>query len=154
MAMDDWMANLGGADDQWVAEVWPAKSRTFAIGFRHNLGGWKPEEELVDLAAQFQELEVKVLAARETWDQTIDEFEGKYRDPRDMFPTSKFEPYWRQRTEQCDPGIKLVEALCAEANCVGNRMRAIPAQSIQGIAAKAATLRFDTGLYPDDPAAP
>ncbi|RWA59454.1 hypothetical protein [Mesorhizobium sp.] len=33
-------------------------------------------------------------------------------------------------------------------------MRSIPAQTIQGIAAKAITLTFDSGLYPDDPDSP
>lgn len=52
-AMDAWMEDIGGAPDEFVAEIYPSKAREYAIGFRHNLAGWSPDEKLFELEAAF-----------------------------------------------------------------------------------------------------
>ncbi|RWA59455.1 hypothetical protein [Mesorhizobium sp.] len=96
LAMDDWMADLGGDKDAFVAEIHPSKAREFPIGFRHNLGGWHPHGELILLSLQFQELEIKCLAAREMCHDVVCDFEKKFGEDRDRVPFDKWEPYWAQ----------------------------------------------------------
>lgn len=52
-AMDDWMVDLGGAPDEYVAEIYPSKARKYAIGFRNTLAGWSSDEKLFALEAAF-----------------------------------------------------------------------------------------------------
>ncbi|RUU93370.1 hypothetical protein EOB59_03460 [Mesorhizobium sp. M7A.F.Ca.MR.176.00.0.0] len=51
-AMDGWMEDIGGDYDAFVAEIWSAKSGK-GLGFRHNLGGWTPDEKILELEAAF-----------------------------------------------------------------------------------------------------
>jgi len=59
-----------------------------------------------------------------------------------------------QRSVACDHFIDAVADAAGELDVLANRIRAIPAATIAGIAAKAATLQFDTSLYPEEPERP
>ncbi|TIX16687.1 MAG: hypothetical protein E5V41_12800 [Mesorhizobium sp.] len=151
LAMDDWMADLGGAKDEFVAEIFPSKAREFPIGFRHNLGDWSPDEELVSLAQEFKEAEAKWCELRDQCDVAIGDFEEKHGLPADHCPTKDYPEYWEERHVECDPLINASADAAEVCDGIRKRLHAIPAKTIAGIAAKAQTLRFDTGLYPEEP---
>lgn len=79
---------------------------------------------------------------------------GEARRSQGKMPIRPIKDYWKQRDLDCDPAIAALDEVSLVLDGIGNRMRAIPAQSIHGIAAKATTLKFDTGLYPEDPERP
>lgn len=154
LAMDDWMADLGGAKDQFVAEIYPSKAREFAIGFRHNLGGWSPDEELIALAREFKLAEATWKTVWEECERTLDDFESRNGDPRDHCPIKDFPEYWQKRHAECEPSIEASADMAEVCDGIRKRLHAIPAKTIAGIAAKAETLQFDTSLYPKEPERP
>ncbi|TPL75124.1 hypothetical protein [Mesorhizobium sp. B2-3-15] len=112
------------------------------------------DEALVALAAQFEEHHTKYRVIHAQCERTHSEFEEKHGEPERHLPFKDHREYWTLRHVQCDPITKECEDAAIVLDEIGKRMRAIPAHSVAGIAAKATTLQFDTSLYPDQPEAP
>lgn len=152
-AMNGFMTRPGETP-HWVAHVQPS---TYAnpVSFSQNAKSiWEPDEELTAMAREFKLAEATWKTLWEECERTIDDFESRNGDPQDHCPINAFPEYWQKRHAECEPSIEASADMAEVCDGIRKRLHAIPAKTIAGIAAKAETLQFDTGLYPKDPERP